>query len=141
MSDDMSEMLNSVKKMVDSGNIPDNLKEMLDNFNNSNSNNNSNNDISSMLSSFLSSNNSNTNSDKDSSNHSSNDFNIDMNTILKMKSIIETMNKKDDPRANLLHSLKPYLRESKKNKLDQYVNLLNMTKLADIMKKANNNNA
>lgn len=134
MSDDMSEMINNVKKMVDSGNIPDNLKEIIGNLNSSNNNNISSNDISSMLSSMLNSNNSNSNSHN-------NDFNIDMNTILKMKSIIETMNKKDDPRANLLYSLKPYLRDSKKDKLDQYVNLLNMSKLADIMKKENNNNA
>ena len=51
-----------------------------------------------------------------------------------MKSIIEAINTKDDPRANLLYSLKPYLRESRKSKLDQYVNLLNMTKIAEIMK-------
>jgi hypothetical protein len=57
-----------------------------------------------------------------------------------MKSIMEAMNKKDDPRANLLYSLKPYLRESKKAKLDQYVNLLKLTQIADIMKKENNKN-
>jgi len=50
------------------------------------------------------------------------------------------MNNKNDPRANLLHSLKPYLRDNKKDKLDQYVNLLNMTKVADIMKQDNNIN-
>lgn len=157
MNDDMSEMFDSVKKMVDSGNIPDNLKEMLGNFNASNTSNtshssdnaSSNSDFSSMLSSLLSSNNSTSdntsnNNSNNGSNNGSNDFNIDINTILKMKSIIEAMNKKDDPRANLLYSLKPYLRESRKSKLDQYVNLLNMTKIADIMKnekKENNNNA
>ena len=57
-----------------------------------------------------------------------------------MKSIMENMNNKNDPRANLLYSLKPYLRDSKKDKLDQYVNLLNMTKIADIMKNENNTN-
>lgn len=123
MSEDLSDILNNVKKMVDNGDIPDNLKEMLGNINTSGS------------------------SDIDTSNrkdNSNNDFNIDFQTILKMKNIIETMNKKDDPRANLLYSLKPYLRDSRKTKLDQYVNLLNMTKIADIMKnekKENNNDA
>lgn len=52
------------------------------------------------------------------------------------------MNNKNDPRANLLYSLKPYLRDCKKDKLDQYVNLLNITNLADILKddKKENNN-
>ena len=54
-----------------------------------------------------------------------------------MKSIMENMNNKNDPRANLLYSLKPYLRDSKKDKLDQYVNLLNVSKIAELM---NNNN-
>ena len=31
---------------------------------------------------------------------------IDINTILKMKTIMESMNQKNDPRANLLYSLK-----------------------------------
>ena len=60
-----------------------------------------------------------------------------MNTIMKMKSIMDNMNNKNDPRANLLYSLKPYLRDSKKNKLDQYVNLLNISKIAEVMNKNN----
>ena len=64
-----------------------------------------------------------------------NNFNLDMNTIMKMKSIMENMNNKNDPRANLLYSLKPYLRDSKKDKLDQYVNLLNVSKIAELMNK------
>ena len=59
---------------------------------------------------------------------------IDMNTILKMKSIMEKLNNSDDSRSNLLYSLKPYLRESRKEKLDQYVNLLNVAKFADLFK-------
>ena len=56
--------------------------------------------------------NSNNQSNQDSSQN--NNFNFDMNTIMKMKSIMENMNNKNDPRANLLYSLKPYLRDSKK---------------------------
>ena len=58
---------------------------------------------------------------------------------MKMKSIMENMNNKNDPRANLLYSLKPYLRDSKKDKLDQYVNLLNVSKIAELMNKNNDN--
>ncbi len=59
---------------------------------------------------------------------------IDIETILKIKSIIEKLNQKDDPRSNLLHSLKPYLRESRQKKLDEYSNLLKIVSLSDIFK-------
>ena len=58
--------------------------------------------------------------------------NIDMNTILKMKTIIEKMNAKDNPSSNLLLSLKPYLKESRKSKVNQYATLLKMGNLMDI---------
>ena len=63
---------------------------------------------------------------------------------MKMSSALGKMkNTSNDPRANLLNSLKPYLRDSKKGKLDNYINLLNVSKIAEIMKdnnKENNNN-
>lgn len=65
-----------------------------------------------------------TSSNSDSTNPFSN---IDMNTILKIKQIMEKMNQnKNNPRSNLLLSLKPYLKESRKQKVDQYIQLLNM---------------
>ena len=71
----------------------------------------------------------NSNSDSKKNNDSSS-FNIDINTMLKMKSIIDAMNnQKDDPRANLLMSLKPYLKESRKEKVDQYIKIFSMEKV------------
>ena len=55
-----------------------------------------------------------------------------MDMLFKMKAIFDQMNKKDDPRANLLLSLKPYLKESRKNKVEQYVQLFNMSKVIDL---------
>jgi len=150
MSNNMDDLFANVKKMVDSGNIPDDIKQMMNNFQNNSSSQNSgtstahsNSDLNNVLSqvspemlnnleNLLNSNNqSNQNSSQNGN------FNLDMNTIIKMKSIMENMNNKNDPRANLLYSLKPYLRDSKKDKLDQYVNLLNVSKIADIMNKNN----
>ncbi len=71
------------------------------------------------------------NSDNNSENFSNN---IDFETILKIKSIMENLNKKDDPRSNLLYSLKPYLRETRQKKLDQYVNLLKITQVTNLFK-------
>ena len=53
---------------------------------------------------------------------------------MKITSAFNKMNDKNDPRTNLLYSLKPYLRETRKEKLDQYVNLLNVSKIAEILK-------
>ena len=128
MADDLSDLINSFKNMADNGNVPNNIKEILTKMNNNSTNSET----------------SNVNNSTNGNNVNENNYNIDVETMLKMKSIINSMNKKDDPRANLLYSLKPYLRESRKDKLDQYINLLNMTKIADIMKndgKESNNNA
>ena len=150
MSNNMDELFANVKKMVDSGNIPDDIKQMMNNLQSNSSNStttspSNGNDLNNMLgqispemlnnlSSMLNS--STQNSNNHDSNNSTSNLNFDMNTIMKMKSIMENMNNKNDPRANLLYSLKPYLRDSKKDKLDQYVNLLNVSKIAELM---NNN--
>ncbi len=77
----------------------------------------------------------------DNTNNASNnhfDFsNIDINTMMKIKSVMEKMNHTSDPRSNLLQSLKPYLRDEKKSKLDQYANLLNMTNLIELFNQNN----
>lgn len=155
-NNDMNDLFANVKKMVDSGNIPDDIKQMMNNLqNNSNSQNSGGGATSSansapdlnnilskvspeMLNNLGSMLNSNNQSNQNSSQNGN--FNLDMNTIMKMKSIMENMNNKNDPRANLLYSLKPYLRDGKKDKLDQYVNLLNVSKIADLMNKNNNDN-
>ncbi|MBQ2835707.1 MAG: hypothetical protein IJE68_02585 [Clostridia bacterium] len=126
MSNNMDDLFANVKKMVDSGNIPDDIKQMMNNVSPEMLNN-----LGNMMNS---SNQSNQNSSQNEN------FNLDMNTIMKMKSIMENMNNKNDPRANLLYSLKPYLRDTKKDKLDQYVNLLNVSKIADFMNQNNNDN-
>ena len=51
-----------------------------------------------------------------------------------MKSIIDSMNKQqNDPRANLLRSLKPYLKPSRKEKVDQYIKLFSMGKVFETL--------
>jgi len=155
MSNNMDDLFANVKKMVDSGNIPDDIKQMMNNLQNnstpqtsntspstSNSTPDLNNILSQVSPEMLNNLGNMLNSNNQSSQNSSanGNFNLDINTIMKMKSIMENMNNKNDPRANLLYSLKPYLRDSKKEKLDQYVNLLNVSKFADMMNQNNNDN-
>lgn len=141
MSDNLADALNNIKKMVDSGNIPPEVQGMINNINNSGSdskqtlNNMLNqvspdmlNNLSSMLNSSNFGNKSNTN------NSSNNNMNIDMDTLMRMTSIINKMNNSDSASKNLLQSLKPYLRDSRKDKLDQYSNLLNVAQIAELMK-------
>lgn len=79
-----------------------------------------------------------TNSSNAGTNNNTFDFsNLDINTMLKIKSVMEKMNNTSDPRSNLLQSLKPYLRDEKKSKLDQYANLLNMTNLIELFNQNN----
>lgn len=79
-------------------------------------------------------NNSNSSNASDSSN--TNPFgNIDMNTILKIKQVMDKMNDtKNDPRSNLLLSLKPYLKPTRKEKIDQYIKLMSMGSLMENLK-------
>lgn len=144
MDNNMNDLINNVKNMVNSGNIPPEIHQMMNSMkysDNNSSNNSSNIDINKILSQvspeMLNNLSSSLNSNSSNNNSNQNNFNLDMNTILKMKSIMESMNNKNDPRANLLYSLKPYLRESKKDKVDQYVNMLNISKIADFMNKPN----
>ena len=141
-------MSNNINDLFANLNVPDDVKQMI----NSGSSNDLNNLLSQVspeminnLSNILNSNtqtssqNSSNQNINNSTPNNNNNFDLDMNTIMKMKSIMENINNKNDPRANLLYSLKPYLRDSKKDKLDQYVNLLNVSKIAELMNKNNDN--
>ena len=118
MSEDMSDLIKKMSDMINNNEIPDNIKSILGNLSNG-----QNSGTSSPSSTEFSS-----KKDDDSI------PNIDINTMLKMKSIIDSMNKQqNDPRANLLKSLKPYLKTSRKEKVDQYIKLFSMGKAFEIL--------
>ena len=73
---------------------------------------------------------SNANNSNVNSSNSSNG--IDFETIMKMKSIMETLNNSNDQDSKLLYSLKPYLRKSRQAKLDQYINILKITQVSKL---------
>lgn len=124
MNEDMSELMNKLNDMLGSDSSSD-LKNLISNFTNNSDNNSSDESNHS---------NNNTHNDNDDDDNSSN-FNIDFETIMKIKTMMDALNnKKNDPRAKLLKSLKPYLKESRKNKVDQYIGLLNMSQVFDLFK-------
>lgn len=75
------------------------------------------------------------NTETDNHNHADphhNDFNLDINTILKMKDVMNKLNSnQNDPRSNLLLSLKPYLNRHRKEKLDQYMQFLRISQIIE----------
>lgn len=125
-NEDMSDVFDKLNSFAGQNNIsPDMVNNLLNMFNNTSNNNGNSN----------SSNEHTSQSSDTSSNNQDSSFNssgIDFETIMRMKSIIDKMNIKDDPRSNLLQSLKPYLKDSRKSKVDQYIQLMNMSKVMEM---------
>ena len=155
--DNMSNLLNTFKNVLNSSSTTPAQSSETPNTNNDNSNNNTTLNITPEMISQLASNlksqsfknsssdnineNITTNSNSHShSNHNSsnnnyeNNLNIDFDTILKIKNMMESFNQIDDNKSNLLYSLKPYLRESRQRKIDQYVNLFKLSGIAKMIK-------
>lgn len=115
-NEDMSELFNKFSNMINEGNIPDEMKNIL---------------------SSLSNNNQENSERSHEQNSSDTSPQIDFETIMKMKTIMDKMKGSgNDPRANLLLSLKPYLKESRKEKIDQYIKLFSMSKVIEAFNSA-----
>lgn len=114
-NEDMSEIFSKFSNMVNEGNIPDEMKNILSSLSSSNNGNKEEQEK--------------TDNNRQGSNDTSS---IDFETIMKMKRIMEKMKgNNNDPRANLLLSLKPYLKDSRKDKVDQYIKLFGMSKVME----------
>lgn len=133
MNEDMSDMIKNLSSMLNGKDMPEDIKNIISNFASNNVNTNSNN--SNDDSNSNSSNNEDISSDSRNNNSGQNTMpDIYIGMILKMKKIMDSMkNNKDDPRANLLLSLKPYLKDSRQEKVDQYVKLFNMSKVFEVI--------
>ncbi len=126
--DNFSELMNKFSQMMENGDVPENIKDI---FNNFNSNQNS------CDSSYNNSN----NSSESCTNDSNNSFNLDFETIMRLQQIMNQMkNEKNDPRTNLLLSLKPYLKDSRQQKIEQYINIFKITKIIDLFNKTGGDN-
>ena len=122
MNEDMSEILNKITSMMDNNKDADSSTV-------SGNPSISPETISAMVQ--MLGNNTNSNDNNDNSENKSTP-NIDFETIMKLKTAFDKMNSKDDPRAKLLLALKPYLKESRKEKVEQYIQFLSISKVIDI---------
>lgn len=122
MNEDMSNIMEQINHMMKNNQIPSDIQNIIQNFTNSTSNSTENKDKQDIS------------SHSSSSNESSSFPELDIGTIMKMKKIMDSMKSSgDDPRANLLKSLKPYLKESRKEKVDQYIQIFGMGKMFEML--------
>lgn len=128
MDNNVNNLFSKFSEMMNNGDMPENIKNILENMTNSqNTNTNS---------SCASNPNNSVNSNNQTDSNNSNIFNnIDINTIFKLQNAMNSINsdKQNESRTNLLLSLKPYLKESRKNKVDQYIQLFKMEKVFEIL--------
>lgn len=78
------------------------------------------------------SNNYDTDNSSQNNNNINSDFpNIDIETMMKLQGVMSKMKSfnNDDDMSKLLMSLKPYLRNEKKEKVDEYIKLIKMGKM------------
>ncbi len=134
-NNEMNEMFKKAQYMIQNNQIPDDIKKMVSNFQKSNTYNhnnsngtNSNNSYSNNLNSF------NNNKANNNSNQNNSIPNIDMETFMKIQNIMYKMqNSEDDDMSKLLLSLKPYLRDGRKDKVDEYIKLIKMGKMTELL--------
>ena len=116
MSDNMSNLMNQISNMLNNNEIPDEIKNMMSNLSQNQKGSNT------------SSSHSNTASPNANST-SEQVPDIDIETIMKIKKVMDSMKEtRNDPRANLLRSLKPYLKSSRQEKVEQYIQFLGIEK-------------
>ena len=122
-NEDMSDVIQKITSMMNNTNNQENNNT--ENDVSSNSNNINPEQITDMINTIKS-------QSSNNDNNANNNLNFDINTILKMKNIIDKVNSnQNDPRANLLLSLKPYLNNNRKQKLDEYMQFLNISKIIE----------
>ncbi len=122
--EDISNIIKELSDIFSSNDIPDNLKDVINNISN-NENLENINEINDNTNTYSS----NTNNE----NNSTDGFNIDIDMIFKFKKVFDEINRNDDPRKSLLISLKPYLKDKKKNKIDKYIQFLNIAKIIEVI--------
>lgn len=131
-NEDMSEMIQKLSSMMNQSN-----NENSSDYNNGDMSSNSGEINFENLQNILSNMNFNAeNSDNmsqdDNNNSVNNNFNFDFDMMMKMKRVMDSVQStKNSPEANLLLSLKPYLNNNRKQKLDQYMQFLNMAKILE----------
>ncbi|MGE5472980.1 MAG: hypothetical protein ACM3UU_02030 [Ignavibacteriales bacterium] len=111
MNQDMEKNLSQIKELLTGGSPQDSIKNMLSLLGKQNSENSS-------------------HSQSDENKDSSGTFDAEtLQMFFKIKQVLDTSQKSNDPREKLLNSLKPYLTDKKKDKLADCLMILKMINL------------
>ena len=138
-NEDMSDMIQKLTSMLNnSNNLNNSDTEIINNDISSDSNETSFENLQAILANMNSNSNDNKNNNYQDNN---NNFNLDFETIMKMKKAMDIFNSsKNTPETNLLLSIKPYLNNNRKQKLDQYMQFLNLSKVIEAFNNGGGNN-
>ena len=116
---DMSDVASKLSEILKEKNID--INDVLNNINSSSSSTENKNNVD--------------NSEQSNSTENNVFGDLDFDTLIKFKTVIDKINASGNlARNNLLMSLKPYLRESRKEKLDQCIKLANISSVLDLFK-------
>ena len=144
-NNDFDELVKKAQTMINNNQVPPEIAEMMRNMNANNNIKNHNNNSSSSSNS----NNANENSSSFDNGNMMNkqgsqnyhNYNNDKNSGIDLNAIISNtnFNQESDDISNLLKALKPYMSNAKKEKIDEYIKLVQMGKAAKIFNELNNN--
>lgn len=107
------------------------ISSIKDKMNESNNNENSSTTSSTIN---LNLNNDHSNNTENNNNNNNNNSSFDPELFIKIQKIMSAMNG-NNPKKNLLLSLKPFLRQTRQDKINEYINILNIISALDLFKK------
>lgn len=132
---DMNEMMKKAQEMMANNQVPDDIKNMVQMLQNKSTK--SDNKATNINSSTQSNISSNVSTDSNTNNFNTN---FDMATLMKMQGLLSKLKTVDnDDMTKLLLSLKPYMREGKKEKIDEYISLIKMGKMTQLLESLGGN--
>lgn len=109
----MNDLIKKAQEMIKNNQVPDDVKQFVNNMSSSSS--------------------PSTLKEQDSfDTESANTGSIDMNALMNMAQKLKN-SASDDDMSRLLYALKPYLRNERKDRIDEYVKLVKMGKMAGLM--------
>ena len=141
-NNDFDELVKKAQTMINNNQVPPEIATMMKSMSQNNSQNNINNNSKTNLNNS-SQNNINNNSQNTLNNNNQNNINNNsqnninnssQNNLNNLNNLIDS-----DNISNLLEALRPYMRDSKKEKIDEYIKLVKMGKAANLFNMLNNN--
>ncbi len=133
MSEDINKKIKQITDILGQENLPDNLKNIINLFSASQENENTERGNSKPASSEESAaKNLSVLPPKEEKGPSS-DMEENLEMVRKIKRIVEGINSNNDPRVNLLNAMRPFLSNTRQNKIGNCIKMLQMISLSKLM--------